>query len=215
MTPSFTITGGFKAGWVSGSWPLARLSVSSRSLVMSAGPFGFFRFEPERIVRLEPYGRIPLVGRGICIVHTHPDYPAKLVFLCFQRPERLIQQIYRLGFRPSGSSSVLPPREGTPLRWSFVIAVIIIWNTLFLLDDGLLSSNSKSPGLLVLLALAIILMVAFVLPRSSRLQSLALKPGRSVGEIRSLLTLIQLVGGGFLVMMILALLLGWPELRGR
>ena len=215
MNSSLTITGGFKAGLVSGSWPFARLAVSARSLLLSAGPFGSFEFEPGQIVKLEPHGRIPILGRGIRIVHVRPDYPTKLVFWCFQNPERLIERIYRLGFRPSGSTSTLPPREGMPMRWTFVLAVIVVWNALFFLDQGLPANNPKSPGLLVITAVAFMVIVSFALPRSTRLQSLALKPGRAIGEIRPLLSLIQLVCGGLFLMMTLVLLIGWPEWRNH
>jgi hypothetical protein len=214
MTPPFTITGGFKAGWVSGSWPFGRLSVSAQSLVLSAGPFGYFRLAPEQIVRLEACGSIPLVGRGIRIVHIHPDYPAQLVFWCFQNPARLIERILQAGFRPTATAAALPVRDGMPWRWSFVLSVGAAWLALFLLDRGLRSIDPSHRGLFVLVAFALLFLVAFSLPRSPRLQALALKRGRSVGEIRAFLSLLQLLSGIFLLAMILTVVLGWPEWRG-
>ncbi len=51
----------------------------------------------------------------------------------------------------------------------------------------------------MLLALAVVLVASFAVERSPVLQRWVLKPGRSVGEIRPLLRLIQLTTGLLLV----------------
>ncbi|MES1240928.1 MAG: hypothetical protein ABUT39_04855 [Acidobacteriota bacterium] len=94
------IVGGVRAGWWRASWPLATLSVSASQLTISATLIGPYSFTPDQVVAFEPFGLIPIFGRGIRIVHTRTDYPAKVIFSCFWTPDRLRESILGAGFVP-------------------------------------------------------------------------------------------------------------------
>jgi hypothetical protein len=98
------IVGGTRVGWWRASWPLATLSVSASSLSISAPLVGSHSFSPDQVVRLEPYGLIPIFGRGIRIVHSRTDCPAKVLFSCFWTSERLLESIRGAGFVPRAPS---------------------------------------------------------------------------------------------------------------
>jgi hypothetical protein len=79
--------------------------VSASSLSISAALIGSYSFSPDQVVAFKPYGWIPIFGRGILIVHTRPDYPARVFVSNFWTPDRLIETIHRAGFVPRA----LPP----------------------------------------------------------------------------------------------------------
>jgi hypothetical protein len=208
MTEELTVTGGAQIGWVHASWPFARLSVSPRSLVVSGGLIGSYRFTPEQVAALEPYGSIPILYRGVRVVHSNPDYPSKIVFWCFQNPARLIERIRQVRFIPRASAATVQTRKGMPMRWSFILVLVVVWNALFFLDGFVPWKEPKAPGPPVLLALALVFSTAFAVRRSALLQSWVLKSGRSVGEIRPVLLLVQFVTGFMLVIFILIVAVG-------
>ena len=84
-------------------------------------------------------------------------------------PARLIERIRQVGFIPAAPPGFRPGKL------------------------------PPEPGLLVLLALAIVLAVSLAVDRSPALQRWVLKPGRSVGEIRPAPRLIQLTSALVLV----------------
>ena len=193
MASAFTSTGGARIGWINVSWPLAELSVTPRSLVIRAWLLGTYTFTPEQIVRLEPYGSIPVIYRGIRVVHSHPDYPSGFIFWCLRNPARLIERIRQAGFVPAAPPTA-PVKRGNPVRWSFIIALFVVWNALFILGGFWPGQPPpEKPGAFVLLALAVLLFASLATERSPAFQRWVLKPGRSVGEIRPALRLIQLV----------------------
>jgi hypothetical protein len=152
MADGFKSTGGVRIGWINASWPLAELSVSPGALKLRT-LIGTYTFTPEQVVRIEPYGSIPILYRGIRIVHSNPDCPSSVIFWCLRNPERLIERIRQAipGASPLGAQA----RRGVPFRWSFILALVAVWNALFILDGFVPGqSPSKSPGPLVLLGLA-------------------------------------------------------------
>jgi hypothetical protein len=167
VAEAFKSTGGARIGWVSVSWPLAELSVTPRSLVIRTWLLGTYAFTPEQIVRLEPYGSIPVIYRGVRVVHANPDYPSQIIFWCLRNPERLIERIRRVGFIPAAPPPTAPVKRGIPVRWSFIISLVVVWNALFILG-GFLPEKAPpdKPGLLVLLALAVAFVASFAVERS-------------------------------------------------
>jgi hypothetical protein len=193
---AFTVTGGAQLGWINASWPFGKLSVSS-GLVTISSPFSrAYVFEPEQVMALEPCGWIPILQRGVRIVHANPRYPSRIVFVGFQSPERLIERMHQVGFVPAMPDTRVPRRPGLPIRESVVLLLGAACATLFL--DG--------PGPLML-ALALLYAAATALPGSTLLQSWVLKPGRLVDEIRGALKLLRLASGLVLALLVAAAVL--------
>ena len=192
-------TGGARIGWVNATWPFARLTASAQELSLSGSLLGTYTFSSGDVTSLKPYGWLPVLGRGVQIIHTNPTYPAEIIFWCIGSPERLIQQIHALGFQPRAPSTAFPKRDGIPIRLSFIVAVVIIWNALCVLDGFVPWKESKGPGFYGLLALLMLFLTSLAAVRSEAFQALILKPGRSVLEIRPMLNLVQLISGVMLI----------------
>jgi hypothetical protein len=209
MAEGFSVRGGAQIGWVNAGWPLARLSVSPGSLVVSGPLVGTYALVPEQVVALEPYGWIPILHRGVRIVHANPIYPARIVFFTFQDPARLIERIRAAPFIPAAPARPTPARRGVPIRGSALLLLVLGWSALHALD-GLLP-GTRSPAARLAAALALLFIAASVLPGSPWLQSWVLRPGRTVGEIRPALMLVRLVAGFLLALLIAIAIAGPPQ----
>jgi hypothetical protein len=199
MNAQLKVTGGARIGWVNATWPFARLTASAEQLSVSGKLIGSYTFSPDQVAALEPYRSIPIVGSGVRIIHTVQSYPEKMIFWCFGSPEGLIRQIADLGFRPSASVAQMRHRDGIAFRWLFVFLVVAVWNALFLADGFVPWQQPKGPGLYTLLAIVLLFLTAVGLNVSKPFQSWALKPGRSVSEIRALAILVLVVSAILLV----------------
>lgn len=200
MDNSVTATGGIRIGWFNASWPFARLQVTAQLLTISCGIFGSYAFKPDEVVGIEPYGSIPVISNGIRIVHTNATFPETIIFWCMGSRKRLIQKITDLGFEPRGARSAMPSRDGIAFRWSFVVLLIVAWNALFILDGFVPWNQPKGPGPGVLAALALFCLTSLGLIYSSPVQALALKPGRSAGEVGPLVRFLLIMSSiGFVV----------------
>jgi hypothetical protein len=196
-TEEFTVRGGAQLGLINASWPFGVLSVSPRSLTISSPFSRSYVFEPEQVVALEPCGWIPILQRGVRIIHSNPRYPSRIVFVGFQSPERLIERMRRAGFEPAGPDTRTPRRPGLPIRGSVVLLLMAVCAILLLLDG-------PAP---LMLALALLYATASALPGSTWLQSWVLKPDRSVDEIRLVLKLLRLASGLVLALLVAAAVL--------
>jgi hypothetical protein len=194
-----TSFGGAYIGWMNVSWPLARLTATGENLSISAVLIGSYTFSPDELNCLKPYSWFPFLGRGIQVIHTNPTYPRQMVFWCPGSPERLIEKIHALGFRPSAPSAAIPKRDGIPFRWAFIIAVVAIWNTLCILDGFVPGQAPMEFGFFFTIGLAMLFLTFVAVARSKAVQTLALKPGRSVSEIKPLLNVMQLICGFFFI----------------
>ena len=187
--------GGSRVGWVNASFPLAKLVVRRGRLTLSS--LGTYEFTPEQVVSLGTWGSIPLLANGLAIEHNRLDYPARMVFWCMGSRGRVQDEIRRIGFVPKGVAIERP--RGMPFRWSFVIVAVLAWNALLLADPHhftmLMSAEGPLFGLGTVIALALTFVLATGVKSSTRLQRLALAPGHTLGEVRALLTLLQIVSG--------------------
>jgi hypothetical protein len=84
-------------------------------------------------------------------------------------------------------------------RWSFLVLLIVVWNALFLFDGFVPWSKPTGPGPFTLLAVALLCLTALGLNFSDKFQGLALKPGRSISEVRSVVLLVLLVSSIMLI----------------
>jgi hypothetical protein len=195
MSTEVNWTGGASVGSLRASWPFARLSCSEKDLSLSL--LGTYHFSPEQVVRIEPYGSIPILTWGIRIIHTKLDCPDDVIFYCLLGRDRLLQEIERVGFRPCASAADLPDRRGTPWRWTFLIVCLVVWNVLFFLDGSPWKHHSLGAGAITAVAMAFIASLALMF--SPWMQTLALKPDRSPDEVLPTVRLFALISGTMLI----------------
>ena len=182
--------GGAQVGWVNASWPFARLTAEAGVLTLSC--LGTYTFTPSEVVVLEPYGSIPVLARGIRIKHNRRDYPPKIIFWCMGARDAALAEIAETGFTPRGQPLDRP--TGFPVRWSAVLTLLVLWNGLFLLDRAMAQSRT-APGPLALLALVLLFVAATATQMSPQFRRLLLREGHEFGEIKSIVTLIQIISG--------------------
>jgi hypothetical protein len=203
MPASIYVRGGLRVGWLHAGWPLARLVASERSLSVSARLLGSYEFTPDQVVALEPHGGVPVVGRGIRVVHSRPDYPRHIVFWWSGHPEKLIARIQReAGFLPRSTIAAAPAsRDGAPVRRRAIVAAAATWLALGLLGGLARREGAPPPGPFPFLLLGAIFLGAFALRRSTAVQTWVLKPDRAIGEIKAAVSLVQLLSGFLLLVL--------------
>jgi len=181
--------GGARIGWVNASWPFATLKITDTRLAIST--LSSYEFSPEQVVSVERYGSIPVLSSGIRINHNRADYPKKVVFWCVGNREKVFAQIKKSGFLPKGQKGIRA--KGLPIRWSVVIAAILLWNALFILDRSLGIDQWREPGLFAIVALLLVLIFSTAVRISTPAQQFVLREGHHMGEIKAFVALLQLV----------------------
>ena len=187
----FKKRGGAQVGWVSASWPAAGIEVGASRLAISS--LGTYVFAPNEVTAVESVGAIPFLTQGIRVHHTKAEYPERVVFYTLSGREALLAAVRAAGL--SVGQAVAQAKRGFPMRLPAVVLVIVLWNLLFFLDKPNLKLEHHTPGPYVLIALAMLFTLALLLPRSAWLQALFMREGRDIGEVASLLRLMQIVSG--------------------
>jgi hypothetical protein len=182
--------GGAQVGWVHASWPFARLTAEAGILTLMC--LGTYTFTPSEVVALEPYGSIPVLARGIRIKHNRRDYPKKIIFWCIGRRDAALTEVAKTGFSPRGQP--LDGPTGFPVRWSAILILLVLWNGFFLLDRAAAGSR-RAPGPFALVALVLLFAASTAAQMSPRFRRLLLRDGHELGEIKSIVTLLQIVSG--------------------
>ena len=145
-------TGGARIGWMNASWPFASLKVTENHLILNATILGKLTFSPSDIRSIVPYNYLPLIGQGVKINHKVGAYKSHVVFWTFKNPTKLIEEIENTGFLNSNSSvDILRSVENTssqkaggfPLKISFAIIMIVLWNALSFIDVKSLIQDGK------------------------------------------------------------------------
>ena len=156
---------------------------------------GVYKFPDKLVTSIEKLGY-----SRIAIYHIIPDYPVKMIFIS-DNASNIIQAIQETGFSPScpirGDIHVL--RGGLPVHWQIIPIAFLWWNCLLLL-------GIRYPEMIVpfpVIALLGILLGCILILKSLKVQEVVLKPGRSIGEIKSLVILIALLDIFFLIVMLL------------
>jgi hypothetical protein len=206
------LTGGAKIGMVSASWPFAILKVSRERLDLNATIVGRYVFRPGDIVSVEPYGIIPVIGRGIKINHRVPNYKKKVIFWSFVNPDELIRRIRQTGFLDNtagpdaqtddGIVTARQKQGGFPIRVPYAIAAVVIWNVLFMIDFiDITGSGTKNfgPGKGVMAALGFLFFASVLLLISKKFRKLVLKEGRDLEDISRFLYFIIFISGFMLL----------------
>jgi hypothetical protein len=202
MTATLSVTGGARIGWTNATWPLATLTVSNGVLAVNALMLGTYTFAADEVVELEVFRSLPIIGRGIRIVHTRADYPKTIVFWCFGNPAKLLEDIKAAGFHPRAPRTSEPRRDGIPVRWTSVAAVVVLWNVLFLLDGSVPWNQPKPPGAFVFLAFAMVFAGSLALRKSPAVQAWVMKPGRPVQEIAPVLNILTVISAFLLIVFV-------------
>jgi hypothetical protein len=208
MSGSISVRGGLRVGWLHASWPLATLTASEDRLSVSALLVGGYDFTPDQVIALEPHGNVPVIGRGIRLRHSRPDYPRRIVFWCSGSPEQLVARIQRdVGFLPRSSGAAAHAMgTGMPVRPRALVAAVATWTALGLLSGLARRQGATPPGPFPLILVASVFLGTVAIRRSPRLQAWALKPGRSVGEIQAGLSALQFASGFLLAVLGAALI---------
>lgn len=196
MSDKLHFRGGARIGWVSMSWPLSSLTVTSDQITVSN-----LTFKPDQVISIKQRGYIPVLGWGIQIIHNRADYPNTVVFASFRSPKSIIRQIEEIGFHPCAPPATSLAGRGIAFRWQAILVLAAIWNLLFFLDwaFGKTHKGLHGPGRFSFLALLILFLLSVNLWWSKVLQILILKPGRSVTEVGAFLLLLAAVSGGMLI----------------
>jgi len=181
----FSQTGGARVGWLNASFPLATLRVSADQLTLDVVLAGSYSFNPDQVVSIEKYRGISLVGCGLHIRHTIADYPSKIIFWHAGDSKSVLERIQTTGFIAQAHEKNIPAKNGIPIRWSAVLILIAIWNSLFALGMQNLSPHEIRPFAgWSALSLFLLLLASHAIMKSTTLQTAILKPGRSFKEIR-------------------------------
>jgi hypothetical protein len=199
MPQLFVITGGARVGWTYATWPLAKLSAGPDKLTVSTAILGTYSFAPDEVSAVERYVIFPVLGSGVRIRHCKTDCPERVIFWHLGSPDAVLRGIHDSGFQPAASAPASSEPRGIPFRWSAIIIAIAVWNALFFLDGSPPNRDLTRAGPLILAPLAFAFALAAGTLRSSHLQRLILKPGRTVGEVRPLLRLLAFISGLLLV----------------
>lgn len=195
---SFTMTGGARIGFANATWPFAKLRVDKNTLELKVQLLGNYVFGREDVISIEPFGLIPVIGRGIRINHRVGNYNKKIIFWTMGNAEAVIERIRATGFLNTGQAPVAEVHEeirrkqatgGFPLKTAPLMAVVVAWNALILMDfigKGFIGSGT----MLAVILLAILSVMMLV---SGGFRSLFLKEGRDLADIKAALIVILVI----------------------
>jgi hypothetical protein len=199
-------TGGARIGMANATWPFASLEITKDRLDLNATIIGNLVFRPEDIISIEPYSGI--MSSGLKINHRVPKYKDRIVFWTFKNPNEVIRQIRQTGFLDNESSSSSQPdsdmiaerqkQGGFPVKTPFAVAVVVIWNILFI-KDFLGSTSADSNGLPIgngaISALGLVFLACLLMLVSKGFRKLVLKEGRELQDISKFLYFIMVICG--------------------
>lgn len=167
------ITGGARIGTANATWPFAKFIVTQDRLELNVGILGNLVFKPEDIISIEPYQGL---SSGLKINHRVEHYKNTVIFWTTKNPHMLIRQIQQIGFFDHSSDETSPQasetitekqrQSGFPIRTPFAVAVIVIWNILFLSDfiqsdfEGFMPSKGAATATALLFLASLLTLVS-------------------------------------------------------
>lgn len=196
--------GGARIGMANATWPFANLTVNENRLTLNASIIGNLTFKPSDIISIEPYSVIPLLGQGIRIHHKVNNYKEKVVFWTFKSPQELINKIEQTGFlnntQPISSEDEQEIAKqqsvgGFPIKTWFAIAVVVIWNLLFLYDFQNRIEGDLPIGNGAKCALAFVFGTGLLLLISEPFRQVILKKGRTLKDIKKFVLFLMFITG--------------------
>jgi hypothetical protein len=198
-------TGGAKIGWANATWPFAKLHVTDKTLTLNATILGKLVFTRSDIRSIEVYRKFGVFRKGIQLNHSVPNYSKTVIFWTSRDPRQLIDAIEKTGFLESNSR--LNPidemdlkedqkKGGFPLKISFAIAIIVLWNLLSCIDlkKSLTQGELQfGPGEGFVLSTGVMVIACLLLLFIRQFQRLALKEGKRMEDIRSFVYLLLFI----------------------
>jgi hypothetical protein len=143
---------------------------------------GTYRFKAEQVFSIQR-ATFPLYA--IRIKHNVVDCPERVIFSCWTRPSKLIDQIGGTGFHPNTASldGLGINCSGLPLRMRFILPSILIWNLLFL-GHAYLHPLGYEVHLLWYIALLLPLVSTIGLRLSHRVRAFVIGPAGTYNDVR-------------------------------
>jgi hypothetical protein len=200
-------TGGARIGWANATWPFASLKVTETELILNATIVGKLIFNPSDIKSIVVYDYLPVIGQGIKINHNVGSYKDNVIFWTFKNPADLIKEIEATGFlnpnakestENSSKISEMQNTGGFPLKLTFALAVIVLWNLLSFIDIKTLIQDGKvlfGFGKGFLLSTGVVLLASILMLVSPGFQKVALKEGREIKDFSKFIYFIILIVG--------------------
>ncbi len=208
MNEKFTLTGGARIGMANATFPFANLLVTKDVLKINASLIGNLVFQPQDIISIEPYTRIPVIGQGIKINHRIEKYKSKVIFWTTKDPHFVLSEIKRVGFLDNINSkisladaAIIQRQEqgAFPIKMPVAIIAVAIWSILFLSDflPFLLgNTTARTPiGIGVKTATGLLFATSVLALLSGGFRKLILKEGREFNDIKKFVIFIMLISG--------------------
>jgi len=208
-------TGGARIGMGNATWPFATLTVDKNKLQLNATILGNLVFRPGDIISIVPYSRF--LSKGLKINHTVSKYKDPIIFWTSGSQSDLIKRIEQTGFLTNTDPIAIDLEEsiaraqsqgGFPLRTTAAIAILVIWNILFLIDFQDFFRKNKGAvtiGHGAQLALGFILVICLLLLTFEPARRLILKDGRSINDIKMFVYFAMFICGFMLLISTLVL----------
>jgi hypothetical protein len=203
------MTGGARIGLINETWPCATMTVT-KDLLNLKTLLGTYSFSRDDITSIEPYAG--LISRGLKINHNVANYNEKVIFWTLKNPNKIINEIRRIGFFDSNSSLIgqaanhqiteNQKKGGFPIKIPFAIGVVIIWNILLLFDlidlfKGQTESITLGKG--AVLANGFIVITSLAIFISNDFRKLVLKEGRELNDVKRFLFFIIMICGFMMI----------------
>lgn len=192
-----TFSGSASVGWIPSMTWSARLTVQRDLLILDVFPVGTYTFTPDQVVAFESS---PLfIWQRIRIRHNIASYPERIIFdRGILEVAPVVRGIAETGFAPKASRDSMPARDGLPVRWGIVAAVMLLWVGLFILlmtDPPRSHGFPHERGTIALAGMGLLFAGAAAVRCSEKLQRVFLKRERSGDEIKAWLYLLMLSTG--------------------
>ncbi|WP_294304160.1 hypothetical protein [uncultured Chryseobacterium sp.] len=204
---TFTLTGGARIGRANATYPFAKLYADENMLKINASLVGNLIFQPQDIISIKPYASVPIIGKGIKILHRVDNYNKHVVFWTMTDPETVIGEIEKTGFL---EKTKFPLSEkdlhiiqqqrqgGFPLKPWVKVLFPIVWNFLFLYDfiPFFLGKDEGNPfGFGVYSALGLLFAAALLTLISEGFRKLILKEGKTLDDVKKSAVFILIISG--------------------
>jgi hypothetical protein len=189
----FELTGGATYGMMNATWPFATLRVNKNELELNISLLGNLHFRPEDVASITASG-MGFFSSGIRIRHKVKGYYSTVIFKSFTNANSILQQIQQTGFLDNQERlphyedtiiTAMQEKGGFAMKIPASIAIVVIWNLLFLPNFVHSFQNNKVPFIGMHLGLSFMLLLSLTLLISEPFRNLLLKDGRTLKHIKT------------------------------